>query len=182
MELRVLADLGEFVGGLAVIASLAYLALQVRQNTQSLRTENYGRALDRIASIQSLLARDRELARMFARAVADPAQLTPVERIQFTWGLYEFFGAFEFMFHASRAQTLPAEIWERWCATTVFWLSFPGVQRWWESRPAPFTASFTAFIDGLRRDGHPDSAALQRWGAFVAGRAAAETPVADRVE
>ena len=52
-SLQTFANLGEFLGGLAVIVSLAYLALQVRQNTQSVRTENYARALDRIASMQS---------------------------------------------------------------------------------------------------------------------------------
>jgi len=44
LDLQFLGNLGEFIGGLAVIVSLVYLALQVRQNTQSLRTENYARA------------------------------------------------------------------------------------------------------------------------------------------
>lgn len=67
MDLQTLANLGEFLGGVAVIVSLVYVALQVRQNTQSLRTENYGRALDRVASMQSLLSRDTEVSRLFSR-------------------------------------------------------------------------------------------------------------------
>lgn len=170
MDLQTLANLGEFLGGVAVIVSLAYLALQVRQNTQSLRTENYGRALDRVASIQSQLSRDTELSRFFARGVADASQLTPAERIQFTWLLYEAFGAFEFMFQASTTRAIPEEVWARWSTTVAWRLSFPGVQSWWHHRPVPFSASFSSYVDGMLREDVVDQAAAQRWQAFVAGK------------
>lgn len=156
---------------MAVVVSLVYVALQVRQNTQSLRTENYSRALDRVASIQSQLSRDTELTRLFAKGVADVSRLTPTERIQFTWTLYETFGAFEFMFEAARSRALPPEVWERWSATVAWWLSFPGVRTWWRHRPVPFGASFTSFVEGVLRENTVDRAAAQRWQAFVAGTA-----------
>jgi len=34
MDLTQLANLGEFIGGVAVLVTLIYLALQVRQNTK----------------------------------------------------------------------------------------------------------------------------------------------------
>jgi hypothetical protein len=171
MDLQTLAALGEFFGGIAVVVSLVYLALQVRQNTHSLRTENYARALDRIAAIQAPLSRDGEFSRLLSRGVVDASALTPRERIQLTWMLYETFGAFEFMFHAAQARALPDEVWARWSATVAWWLSFPGLQKWWENRPAPFSASFTAFVDGLLRENPTDRAAHARWQAFVAGGA-----------
>lgn len=180
MDLQALANLGELFGGIAVIVSLVYLAFQVRQNTLSLRTENYGRALDRIASIQGELARNAAVSRTFAKGVADVSSLTPSERIQFTWELYEAFGAFEFMFHAAQNRALPDEIWTRWSATVAWWLSFPGVQRWWEHRPAPFTASFTAYVEEIRRRNPADPEAAARWQRFVAGGPPAEPVSAPR--
>jgi uncharacterized membrane protein len=53
MDLQYLANLGELVGAVVVVLSLIYLAVQVRQNTQAQRTENYSRALDRLAAIQT---------------------------------------------------------------------------------------------------------------------------------
>jgi hypothetical protein len=47
--------------------------------------------------MQSRLGQDRELNALFARALVDPSRLSPDERIQFTWSLYELFGALEFM-------------------------------------------------------------------------------------
>ena len=168
MDLEAFANVGEFVSGVAVVVSLAYLALQIRQNTNSVRTENYARALDRIAAMQAQLSQDSDLSRLFAKGVADVSNLTPVERIRLTWALYEAFGAFEFMFFAARSRALPDEVWARWSATVGWWLSFPGVRAWWRNRPAPFSASFTAFVDDLLRREPGDRAAAVRWQAFVA--------------
>ena len=38
MNLENLANLGEFIGGVAVIASLIYPAIQIRQNTRSVKS------------------------------------------------------------------------------------------------------------------------------------------------
>jgi hypothetical protein len=171
LDLQGLANLGEFISGLVVIVSLVYLAVQVRQNTQSLHTENYGRALDRISAMQSQLSRDGELSSMFSRGLVDPSRLSPQERIQFMWAAFEMFGAFEFMFHQSQTRAIPDEVWERWSATAAWWLSFPGIRTWWAARPAPFSASFTAYVDTCLRDGTQDSAAAQRWQEFVRGGA-----------
>jgi hypothetical protein len=162
----------------AVIVSLVYLALQVRQNTQSLRTENYGRALDRIAAMQSQLSRETELSRFFSKGVADPSLLTPAERIRFTWALYEAFGAFEFMYDAAKSRALPEEVWVRWSSTVMWWLSFPGVQSWWRHRPVPFSASFTSFVEDILRENVFDRASTRRWQAFVAGTQAPQESVA----
>lgn len=169
MDLQALANLGEFVSGVVVIASLVYLAVQVRQHTHSLRAENYGRALDRISAMQAQMSQNGEFVALFSRGVLDPATLSPQERVQFTWWAYEAFGAFEFMFHQAQARAIPDEVWERWAATTCWWLSFPGIRGWWAAKPAPFTASFSAFVDARIREGSPDTEGARRWQEFVRG-------------
>jgi hypothetical protein len=169
VELQDLANLGEFISSVAVIVSLVYLAIQVRQNTASIRTENFARALERVSAMQSLLFENGELARLQAQGVLDPCTLTPKERLQLTWWLSEAFGAFEFMFHQAQSGALPDEVWSRWSATTAWWVSFPGVQAWWQSRPTPFSQGFTSFVDGLIRDGGFDSEAVKRFNKFLAG-------------
>lgn len=172
MDLQTLANLGEFVSGVVVVVSLVYLAVQVRQNTQSLRTENYSRVLDRVSSMQSQLSRESSLTTLFSKGVVDPSSLSPEQRIQFTWCAYEAFGAFEFMFHQSRSRAIPEEVWERWSATTAWWISFPGIRAWWAAKPAPFSASFSAFVEACIRDNPVDVAAARRWQEFLGGPAA----------
>jgi len=171
MDLATLAQLGEFVGGLFVVVSLVYLAYQVRQNTTSLRAENYARVLERLSTLQSNLSSDAELNRIVVVGAQTPEALTRTERMRLTWSLYELLGAAEFVFHQHRAGALPTEVWERWQATLVWWLSNPGIQRWWAAKPSPFSASFEAFADEIIRTSPYDPATARRWEAFVAGEA-----------
>jgi hypothetical protein len=171
MDLGQLAQLGEFVGGIVVVVSLIYVAYQVRQNTKSLRTENYARVLDRMSTLQSRLAADAELNRIFVVGAEDPGRLSRSERIRFTWALYELFGAGEFMYHQSRENALPAAVWERWDKTICWWLSHPGMRLWWTSKPAPLAADFEAFVDDVIRSRVATPESLARWHGFVAGDA-----------
>jgi hypothetical protein len=169
MDLDSLAKLGEFVGGFFVVISLVYLAHQVRQNTKSLRTENHARILDRMSNIQSRASADPDLNRILAVGAESPGRLTPLERLRFSWALYEMFGAAEFMYLQFRQNALPAAVWGRWEATLVWWLSHPGMAAWWAARPAPFADSFEVFATGILRERRMDPAVLARWQGFIAG-------------
>jgi hypothetical protein len=175
MDLATLAQLGEFVGGFFVVISIVYLAYQVRQNTTSLRTENYARALDRLSTVQSNLSSDGELNRIVVVGAQKPEALTRTERMRFTWSLYELMGAAEFVYHQAQQGALPKEVWERWKATIVWWLSNPGIQKWWSSKPTPFSASFEAFADDMIRNTPYDPQAALRWARFVSGEGLATT-------
>ena len=158
IDLQYLANLGEVIGAVVVILSLIYLAIQVRQNTQAQRTENYSRALDRVAAMQSMLSQDGEMSLIFSKAVLDSSKLTPQERVRFTWSMYEAFGAFEFMFHASRTNAIPAEVWTRWSSGVA----------WWQGLPFPFTDSFTTFVESLLENNPTDLESVQRFQKFIA--------------
>jgi hypothetical protein len=169
MRLDVLAQLGEFVGGFFVVISLVYLAYQVRQNTRSLRAENYARILNRMSEMQARLALDADLNHVMTVGAEDPARLSRADRVRFSWALYELIGTAEFMYHQFREKTLPDAVWMRWEATVGWWLSHPGMRAWWRARPSPFSSDFEAFAEDLIRDDRFDKAAVGRWRAFVAG-------------
>lgn len=176
MKLQDLSDLGEFISSVAVIVSLIYVAIQVRQNTSSIRTETFARALERVSAMQSTLFENGQLARLQAQGVLDPSKLTREERLQLTWWLSEAFGAFEFMFHQAKRGALADEVWIRWSATVAWWTSFPGVQAWWHARPTPFSRSFTSFVDTLIRDSRVDSEAASRFNKFLLGPSTQASP------
>ena len=169
MDLDTLAKLGEFIGGIVVVVSLAYLAYEVRQNTRSLQSENYARVLDRMSTVQAQLSKDPELHHVFMVGAEDPARLSRAERVRFSWALYELFGAGEFMYHQSLNGSLPPAVWARWEATIGWWLSHPGMRTWWAAKPAPLAADFEAFGDEMLRRQPYDPAAIARWRDFVAG-------------
>lgn len=169
MDLDSLAKLGEFVGGFFVVVSLVYLAHQVRQNTRSLRSENYARILDRMSTVQSRLSVDGELNRIVAVGAENPERLTRSERLRFSWAMYELFGAVEFMYLQYRENALPRSVWERWEASLVWWLSHPGMQAWWAAKPAPLAVEFQEFGDELLRTRRMAPETVARWRSFIGG-------------
>lgn len=174
MDLDILSKLGEFVGGFFVVISLIYLAYQVRQNTRSLRSENYARMLERMSALQSQLAVDAEFNRLLMVGAADPSRLSRMERIRFSWALYQLFGAAEFVFHQFEEGSLLPAVWGRWEDSVRWWLSHPGMREWWASKPAPFTADFEEFADTMMTSDPMDPGTLARWERFVAGTAGDE--------
>ena len=113
MELQTLANVGEFLGGLGVIVSLIYLAVQIRGNTSSQQSETYARSLERMASMQAFMAKDHALTKVFNAGLVDPSQLTITQRVQFSWILTEMFGNLEFMFFQAEQRNISAELWTR---------------------------------------------------------------------
>ena len=167
MNLQSLAHIGEIIGTVVVILSLVYLAVQVRQNTEAQRTENYARALERLAAFQSMLSTGSEISTIFSKGLADSSSLSTQEKIRFNWSMYEAFGAFEFMFHAAKKKSIDEEIWSRWSHAIAWYLTFPGVHKWWTVRPLPFTESFSVFVESLLKDNPTDIEKTQRWLEFI---------------
>jgi hypothetical protein len=151
----------------AVLVSVLSLTSQIRLHTQSLRSQTYGKALDRLATTQSKLGTDAAASSIFSRGVRDTSLLSPLERAQLAWMLYEIFGAFEFMYEESRRGALPPGVWERWAVTMSWWLSFPGIRNWWRSKPTPFTKSFSRLVEAQIESPVHDAQAASSWQAFM---------------
>jgi hypothetical protein len=65
IEWNILGNIAESVAALGVIASLIYLAVQVRQNTQSIRASTYEGMIRSSGEFLLPLIQDRDLARNF---------------------------------------------------------------------------------------------------------------------
>ena len=154
MELSDWASIGELLGGIGVILSLLYLAFQLRDQSRGLRSESYGRSLDRLGGIQERLSESSEFSRTYNKGLAEPESLSVEERINFTWACTEMFGAFEYMYYQQSQGALPVEIWGRWHETLKYWMTFPGIRAWWYGKPTPFSEGFCLLIEDCIREGY----------------------------
>ncbi len=62
MDLTQLANLGEFIGGVAVIASLIFVGAQIRLNAKAVRQSSTHNAIETWAGMNEMLAKDAQLA------------------------------------------------------------------------------------------------------------------------
>ena len=76
MNIMELGAIGELVGGVAVIASLAYVGLQIRQNTSAVRANSAQGFADSINAVQLQVSSGGETARAWQRFYEEPESLT----------------------------------------------------------------------------------------------------------
>ena len=93
--LEALGNLGDFIGGIAVVATLLYLAVQIRQNTRLLKANALASASAAKVSFNHLLGSDPDAARVFQVGLEDFSSLTDDERRQFVILLRSSFDAHE---------------------------------------------------------------------------------------
>jgi hypothetical protein len=83
MELQQLAQVGEFLGGLSVLLTLIYLAIQIRGNTKAVRSAGAQQTHDTLIQAYRQLAGDAELNRIFRNGTRDINSLSEDETGQF---------------------------------------------------------------------------------------------------
>jgi hypothetical protein len=135
MTLQELGSLGEAVGGLAVIVSLVYLALQIRQNTVALRSASYHQAAEQTWSALLAAAQDAELA---AAWMAEMPQAGSVDARIASLDAAVLFG-FENMLRIKEEGMVDPDVWENVIANTIGYLQSPRVLAMLQRRPGPLS-------------------------------------------
>jgi len=153
MNLNDLANLGEFIGGVAVVATLVYLAVQIRQNTQSVRSSAETAMSHHVAAWSSEVVHNPDLGRIWDVAAADPDSLTDDEKRVYLWYVAQIFYLYEGQFHLFADGHIRARSWSSKAKFLVMLLKLPLVDAWWGSRLAPLSDDFVNYIDRLRLSG-----------------------------
>ena len=98
MNWEAIGAIGEIVGAFAVVATLGYLAVQIRQNTERERLTQEFASNQYFNELRMLVAGDEALADIEARGVDDLSSLTRVERRRFDelmvswiWAMQKFY-------------------------------------------------------------------------------------------
>jgi len=149
MTLTQLANVGELVGGIAVVASLIYLALQIRQNTKSVRSATLHHNTDLWTSIFFRLA-EPELARAYVAGMSGQPDIKPFHFTQFFFICRAMFLAFENQYYQKRQGVLDVDTYagyERSIATQF--VAFRGFRSWWRQNRSVFSPAFVEHIDSL---------------------------------
>jgi hypothetical protein len=133
MTLQDLANLGEVIGAIAVIVSLIYLAVQIRENTRAMRraaTQDIHRSLNDQARC---FVESPDLAALLIRASQRPGELTGEERFRFQMPLTYVFSNFEMAIEYHREGLLGDDMIEGYVRGIHPLFENPLVLEWWEA-------------------------------------------------
>jgi hypothetical protein len=174
MSLSDLAALGSFVSGVAVLISLIYLALQVRQTKRNQQIAIRHSRVSRVVDLHLALA-DPAVAEAWLHGSASPQEITPTELSQFTNLCRALFFHFEDSFYQREEGLLNDDAFETVVAGVRFSARSPGWRAAWKISRPNFGGRFLDFMDGLVAGSaaeRPVDLSLEAWKVAFASEAA----------
>lgn len=169
MSLNDLANIGQVVGAIAVVISLIYVALSIRQNTNAVRAATAQSLHEHFASWYHLIASEESLAELATRGLKDYASLSDTEKARFVSLFMAFLAYFQNAFLKSRQRLLAPSLWKSWEQVMMNLIGAPGGKALWKERAYLFDDEFRRHVecDLMKRAPHPDAKPL---GAFSIGK------------
>jgi len=122
---------GDAVGAIGVIVTLIYLALQIRQNTSTLKAAAKHEATSRQLEYFDILLLNPELRRVYRAGLADFHALNPDERDLFGMLMYRAFLTFSEAYYEYRHAHFDKEQWLESSEAVDWHLTHPGARDWW---------------------------------------------------
>jgi hypothetical protein len=130
----------ELAGALAVIATLAYLAVQLRQNSALLKASIATASRESTNQLTGLLASDREALRVFYAGLEGRAPLEDLDR--------QHFDAMVSLYLEALLQSYQQEF-EEGLERAHWMLRRPGFIEFWAEYNGLYDQGFTSHINGM---------------------------------
>jgi len=90
--LELLANWGEFLGGVAVVISLVYVGLQVRASVKQSQLDSYSKFAELFTQWTSSIYGDADTANIFVSGMSDYNSLSEREKVRFHLMMGMYFG------------------------------------------------------------------------------------------
>jgi hypothetical protein len=153
MDITALAAWGAFLGGIAVVVSLVYLAGQIRQNSKLLRASTASSTTAMNSDFSGLVVQDSEVARIFREGLADRSSLAADDMQRFNFLVSMAFSGWNQQYQFRADGVIGPGVWETRMLTMRRVLRLPGYRLWWTKNRDLYPGDFRNLVDGLIREG-----------------------------
>lgn len=150
------ALLAEIIGAVAVVASLIYLAVELRRQSKLNRLASGNDLAAQWSGLMISMHDSAELTEIWLKGTRDFESLDPVSKLRFG----AFFGRFlrnsDALYFRVLDKTLDPTIWRGIERTIRDLLCLPGSQAWWETRKHWYTDDFQSLVSDLIARGNAE--------------------------
>ena len=148
MNWEAIGAIGETVGAFVVVLTLGYLAVQIRQNTKSVRSSTRHAFIGSGQALQIAFA-EAEAAEILIKGTRAYSDLSLEERFRFTMLMRAFFGVGEDAYFQFREGLLDHEVWEARARIFAETFAQPGMVDWWKSNQHIYSTTFQEAVAKL---------------------------------
>ena len=147
MNWDAIAAVAEILGAVGVIASLTYLAGQVRTAGSQARQAALQSVMNQMNIVWTQIAAERSVAEIFARGSESLSSLEDeTDRLRFSAFLLSVFRPYEEIFHYRKSGMVDDWTWESISSQCHALMGTPGFAEWWGLREDWFSRAFRDHI------------------------------------
>ena len=143
---QLLGNYGEFVGAIAVVATLIYLAVQVKHKREQTENQIEQSHYEQWEKPSELLASSPEASELLIRGRQSRAELSDAEVLQFDMILTMGMNTVEFAFRRSKNPKRDPDA-NTWMSIAKFWLDGPGGKQFWEDQQNLFYPNYVDWVE-----------------------------------
>jgi hypothetical protein len=149
MSLEQASFLAQIISALAIIASLIFVGVQLRQTASAMRNSSSQAHSSIYSEIISTIIDNGEFASIWRRGLKEPASLSEDEWVRFIACASAQFRFFESSRVQWRRRQLDDEHWQNIEAQVNSFAAQPGIKAWWQLRRNWHSASFRNWFEAL---------------------------------
>ncbi len=149
MTIEQLGSLGEFVAAIATIATLIYLAVQVRRNTAAGRATGTSEHTTVLNDFNYMLAQNDDLYRLYFDGLADPDSIAEPEVMKFDMLLGTYVSSLMQTYSLHCEGTLGEGIWPHHLQSLKWLVKLPGFVGHWKRWDRPSEVPFNKLVSEL---------------------------------
>jgi hypothetical protein len=145
MDIQTLGNLGDFIGSLAVLVTLIYLAIQTRQTVTIARQTSLSDILERRQELMAQLM-DRDFIEVWGKGCSKQ-QLDSLDAQRFTSFAISFLSHVQDVYIQFKADLIDEKVWEAERRLIAVSFTQPGFLDWWQHGQQFVTEEFAREIE-----------------------------------
>jgi hypothetical protein len=149
MNWSAISAIADVLGATAVVASLLYVATQIRMSTRQSRLAAMQDMITEIGSALQAQAQNRDLADIVLRGLKDLNSLDAVEKLRFMSHISHILRLYEAVYFHKLEGTLDERVWKGFEAAISDVVSYPGMRAVIETRRAHLSNAFGGYLAAL---------------------------------
>jgi hypothetical protein len=153
MTLETAGVIAEIIAAIAVLISLWYLAIQLRQNTELQRAQLEVQLGITWAELHDNMIQQPNLARAYDLAAENWKEISDEDVRTYLWSVAKSFHILEGMFRQHQRGLLADDVWAPYEQYILGVLQIDAVMGWWQSDGSLTSIEFQTHVDNLLR--HP---------------------------
>jgi hypothetical protein len=148
---ELLGNYGEFIGAIAVVVTLVYLALQIKENSNTVAGATEMDFARELTAWHGRISADPQLIELYEKGAAGE-KMTDAELARYRWVIAELLYLYEGVYRQYKRGLVSNDTLEQLVSTAVGFLQTESLVTWWESRTSALSDEFVAYIDKRRKE------------------------------